>query len=313
MANTTKGRTRKTGLPPGTLIHTGQRRMETPRITVIEYSKDTFRETEIKDVKECPILRDTPAVAWINVAGLHDVDLLRQIGDAFGIHRLVLEDILATDQRPKMEDYQSYLYTVFKMLSYDEEKRGVAAEQVSLILGPNFVISFQEREEKIFEPVRETIKLDKGVIRRSGPDYLVYALLDVVVDHYFLVLEKMGEAVDVLSDAVLIRPEPAVLRELHQLRRELLFLHRAIWPLREVIAGLSRRNTELVREGTAIYLRDVYDHTVQMMDTVDIYREMMAGAMDIYLSSVSNRLNQVMKVLTVIATIFIPLTFLAGV
>jgi magnesium transporter len=189
----------------------------------------------------------------------------------------------------------------------------VLQEQISLILGDTFVISFQEQEEKVFEPVRERIRSGKGLTRKMGPDYLVYALLDVTVDNYFSVLEKLGENIEVLADRVLKIPEPKTLGEIQISKREMLFVHRWIWPLREAISALSKRDSKLVKESTGIYLRDVYDHTLQIMDAVDLYREMLSETLDLYVSTVSNKLNQVMTVLTIIATIFIPLTFLAGV
>ena len=224
-----------------------------------------------------------------------------------------MEDILNTDQRPKMEDYGDYLYIVFKMLYYDAESRMVLREQISLILGDTFVISFQEREGDVFDPVRERIRSGKGQMRKLGPDYLMYTLLDVAVDNYFSVLERLGENVEILADRVLKAPQPKTLGEIQTSKREMLFMHRWIWPLREAISALGKRDSRLVSASTAVYLRDVYDHTLQIMDAVDLYREMLSETLDLYVSTVSNKLNQVMTVLTIIATIFIPLTFLAGV
>jgi len=268
----------------------------------------------VQDIQQQGIaLKEKPTVTWINVEGLHETEKLKALGDCFGLHPLVLEDILNTDQRPKMEDYGDYLYLVFKMIHCTAESSVVLQEQISLILGDTFVISFQEQEEEVFEPVRERIRSSKGLMRKLGPDYLVYALLDVTVDNYFSVLEKLGENIEVLADRVLKTPEPKTLGEIQISKREMLFVHRWIWPLREAISALSKRDSKLVKESTAIYLRDVYDHTLQIMDAVDLYREMLSETLDLYVSTVSNKLNQVMTVLTIIATIFIPLTFLAGV
>jgi magnesium transporter len=307
-------RSRKAGLPPGTLVHIGQKKLDVQRISVVDYDESTVDEYEVEDIqRQCVTLKEKPTVTWINVDGLHETEKLKALGDCFGLHPLVLEDILNTDQRPKMEDYGDYLYLVFKMIHCKAESSVVLQEQISLILGDTFVISFQEQEEKVFEPVRERIRSGKGLMRKMGPDYLVYALLDVTVDNYFFVLEKLGENIEVLADRVLKIPEPKTLGEIQISKREMLFVHRWIWPLREAISALSKRDSKLVKESTGIYLRDVYDHTLQIMDAVDLYREMLSETLDLYVSTVSNKLNQVMTVLTIIATIFIPLTFLAGV
>jgi magnesium transporter len=312
MARALKSRSRKAGLPPGSLIHIGQKKADTQKITVMDYDEKGVQEYEVQDIQQCAALKDNPTITWINVDGLHDIEKLRALGDFFGLHPLVLEDILNTDQRPKMEEYGDYLYLVFKMLYFEAESRSVLQEQISLILGETFVISFQEREGDVFEPVRERIRSGKGLIRKMGADYLVYTLLDVIVDNYFSVLEKLGENIEILAERVLKTPEPKTLSEIQTSKREMLFLHRWIWPLREAINGLGR-GSGLVKESTAIYLRDVHDHTLQIMDAIELYREMLSETLDLYLSSVSNKLNQVMTVLTIIATIFIPLTFLAGV
>lgn len=304
-------RSGKTGLPPGTPIHIGERKADRAKLRVLDYDEDHVQERFIDDVSviAAPI---QSGVRWVDLTGLHDLDILKRIGDDFGLHPLVVEDIANTDQRPKVEDYEDYLYIVFKILTY-EEKAGVDSEQISVVLGRNFVVSFQEREGDIFEPIRERIKSGKGLIRKLGCDFLVYSLLDIVVDHYFTVTEALGDEIETVSDKVLVNPNPATMADIHRLRRELMFLHRAVWPLREVVSGLDKKDSGLVSETTGVYIRDLYDHTIQVMDAVEIYREMMSDLADIYLSSVSNRLNTVMKVLTIIATIFIPLTFLAGV
>jgi magnesium transporter len=305
-------RSKKVGLPPGTPVHIGVRKTDRVRVRVIDYNEDHVQERFVEEISECPTVPGVSGVRWVDLTGLHDLDILKSLGDCFGLHPLVLEDIVNTDQRPKVEDYGDYLYIVFKMLAY-EAKAEVVSEQVSLVLGKDFVISFQEREGNIFDPIRERIRSGKGLIRRRGPDFLVYSLLDIVVDHYFSVTEGLGDEIETISERVLANPNPAIMADIHHLRREMMFLHRAVWPLREVVSGLGRKDSELVTEATGIYIRDVYDHTIQVMDAVEIYREMMSDLVDIYLSSVSNRLNAVMKVLTIIATIFIPLTFLAGV
>jgi magnesium transporter len=230
------------------------------------------------------------------------------------LHPLVLEDILTTDQRPKMEDYDEYLYIVLRMLYYnDDHDDEVTTEQMSLILGMNFVLSFQERESDIFTPIIERMRNGKGRLRRMGADYLAYALMDSIVDHYFVILEKLGEKIEYLEDQLVVQATPATLQQIHGLKREMIFLRKSVWPLREVVGRMERGGSPLIRESTLVYLRDIYDHTIQVMDTIETFRDILSGMLDIYLSSISNRMNAVMKVLTVIATIFMPLTFIAGV
>ena len=308
-----KKRSRKAGLPPGTLIHIGEKKTEELKITVIDYEETHFEEREVKRVEECFVFKDKPTVTWMNVDGLHQVEILEKLGECYGLHPLVLEDILNTDQRPKMEDYGEYIYIVLKALDYNDKSNEIGTEQISLILGSNFVFSFQEREGDTFDPIRERIRNGKGRIRSMGADYLAYALVDSIVDNYFIILEKLGEKIEFLEDKLVSHPTPETLQTIHHLRREMIFLRKAVWPLREVINSLERGESSLVKESTRLYLRDVYDHTIQTIDTIETYRDMVSGMLDIYLSSVSNRLNSVMKVLTIIATIFMPLTFLAGV
>ena len=314
MTKLIKKRSIKAGLPPGTLVHIGEKRAGEPIITLIDYDETNHQESGIKTVEECIPFREKPTVTWINVEGVHEATVVEKLGHCFGLHPLVLEDILNTDQRPKMEVYGDYVYIVLKMLYEGGPNRPVEAEQVSLIFGPNFVISFQEgKEGDVFNPVRERIRSGKGLIRKMGSDYLVYSLIDTIVDNYFLVLERLGEKIELLEEALVAQPAPPTLREIQKFKNQMIFVRRVVWPLREVISSLGRKESPLVKETTEIYLRDVYDHVVQVMDTVEVYREMLSGMLDIYLSSVSNRLNSVMKVLTIIATIFMPLTFIAGI
>ena len=313
MARVTKGRSKKVGLPPGTLIHIGARKVQEPKITILDYDENQFHEREVKIIEECFIFKEKPTVTWINIDGLHQTEILEKLGECYGLHPLVLEDILNTEQRPKMEDYGDYLYVVVKML-HDKGKKGqVEAEQVSLIVGSNFVFSFQESGGDVFEPIRERIRNGKGRVRKMGADYLAYSLLDAIVDYYFVILEKLGERVEFLEEELVTNPKTQTLQEIHHLKSEMIFLRKAVWPLREVIGALERGESPLIQKGTSLYLRDVYDHTIQAIDTVETFRDMVSGMLDIYLSSVSNRLNAVMKVLTIIATVFMPLTFLAGV
>ncbi|NIS62843.1 MAG: magnesium/cobalt transporter CorA [Proteobacteria bacterium] len=303
----------KVGLPPGTLMHIGERKTEKVKITIIDYDEKELQEKEAKKVEECFPFKEKPTVTWVNIDGLQEVQTIEKIGVHFGIHPLVLEDILHTGQRPKAEDLGEYIFIVLKMLYQGGSEEEIVSEQVSLLLGSNYVISFQEMEGDIFNPIRERIRNSKGRIRKAGADYLAYALIDAIVDNYFVILERLGEEIESLEEELVKNPTPATLEVIHKLKTNLVFLRKSVWPLREVINGLERGESPLIKEHTGIYLRDVYDHTIQVIDTIETYRDMVSGMLDIYLSSVSNRMNEVMKVLTIIATIFIPLTFIAGI
>lgn len=306
-------RSRKAGLPPGTLVHLGERKSETMRLTWLRYDESHAEEKEIKTAEESLGFPDGPGVSWINVTGLHEVERLAPFGQAFGLHPLVLEDILNTEQRPKLEDYGEYMYVVLRKLDNDTSSDEVATEQISLILGRNVVISFLESDSGIFNVVKERILNNRGRIRKLGADYLVYALMDEVVDNYFAIFERLGERIETLQEILLSKPTPESLRSLHALKRAMLFLRKSIWPLREVISGLQRGDSLLIQKDTWLYLRDVYDHTIHVIDTIETYRDMLSSMLDIYLMSLSNRMNEIMKVLTIITTIFMPLSFIAGV
>ena len=312
MAETIKKRSVKSGLPPGTLVHIGEKRDREIKITVMDYHAGGCEEKTIKAMKECFYYSDNDMISWIDVDGLHEIEIVRQMGACQGLHPLVLEDILNTDQRPKVEDYGDYLYIVLKMLR--GAKGGeIVTEQVSLILGSNFVISFQEgMEGDVFNPIRERLRAGKGKIREKGADYLTYALMDAIVDNYFVILEQVGERIEELEEAVITDPLPETVRQIHQLKREVILLRKAVWPLREVIGAMERRESGLISEPVVIYLRDLYDHTIQVIDTIEASRDLLAGMLDVYLSSISNQMNEIMKFLTIIGTIFIPLTFIAG-
>ncbi|MFH1904531.1 MAG: magnesium/cobalt transporter CorA [bacterium] len=301
------------GLVPGELVHIGERKIDKIEISVLDYDDKNFHEKEITNIEETFSFKDTPTVTWININGLHELDVIEKIGNNFEMHPLILEDIVNTSQRPKYEDFDKYIFVVFKMLMFDEVKKEIISEQVSLIFGSNFVISFQERKGDVFNPVRQRIRNDKGRIRKMGADYLAYSLLDAVVDNYFSILERLGEKIEDLEEELLTNPTPQTLKAIHNLKRDTIFLRKSVWPLREVTSGLERNESKLIKKGTHIFLRDVYDHTIQAIDTIETFRDMVSGIFDIYLSSVSNRMNEIMKVLTIFAAIFIPLTFIAGV
>jgi len=312
-AKRTKRRSKKAGLPPGTLIHIGEKKAETVRITVIDYDEQNFQEKQVANIEECFPFKATPTVTWINIDGLHQIDIIEKLGQHFELHPLILEDILNTGQRPKCEDYEKYIFTVLKMLEFNDENQAIQSEQVSLVLGPNLVISFQEIVGDVFEQIRDRIRNSKGRIRKMAADYLAYTLIDAIVDNYFFVLERIGEQIESMEEELIAKPSDKTVRKIHALKRDLIFIRKSVWPLRELINSLEKVESSLISNSTEPYLRDVYDHTIQVIDTVETYRDMVSGMLDIYLSSISNRMNAVMKVLTIIATIFIPLTFVAGI
>ena len=308
-----KKSSKKVGLPPGTLVHVGEKRTEEVRITLIDYDENRVEEKTDLTVEECLPFKVLPTVTWVNVTGVHDISTIEEFGKAFDIHPLVLEDIVHTGQRPKMEDLGEYLFIVLKMLQPGKTEGDFDAEQVSLILGSNFVLSFQEKEGDVFNTIRERIKKGKGRIRKTGSDYLAYTLLDAIVDNYFIILENVGERIETMQEEVLANPDPSILKVIQDTKRNMIFLRKSVWPLRETISNMERVESPLVGDAVGPYLRDVYDHTIQVIDTVETFRDIISGTLDIYLSSLSNKMNEVMKVLTIIATIFIPLTFIAGV
>ncbi|GAB4264539.1 MAG: magnesium/cobalt transporter CorA [Deferrisomatales bacterium] len=313
MTRSVTSRAAKAGLPPGSLVHVGERRAEVVSLTVTGYGPDRLEEWRPSSPEDVHGLLGRHPVTWIDVSGVHDVDLVARLGQALGLHPLVLEDVVNTHQRPKAEVYEGYLFLVTKALRFDPDSRELDMEQVSLILGRDFVLTFREGSADLMAPVRERIRNEQGRARRMGADYLAYALLDVVVDHYFLALDGFSGEIEDLEEILVTDPGPEALEAIHALRRVTVALRRAVWPLRDAVQSLLRSDSELIRPAVQPYLRDVADHAVQVIETVETYRDVLAGYLDVYLSSVSNRMNEVMKVLTMIATLFIPLSFLAGV
>lgn len=313
MKRLTSRHSKKAGLPPGSLVHIGDIIPETLRITLLEYDESRIAERAIGRQLDQLTLKQAPTVSWINVDSVHDVDILRALGERFALHPLVLEDILNTEQRPKLEDYDNYLYIVVKMFSCNGQSTTI--EQVSLILGKNYLLSFQEQGKPgdVFDPIRLRIRSGAGRIRKAGADFLAYSLLDVIVDNYFILLERFGDRIESLEEELIDKPTPKTINTIYRLKREMIFLRRSVWPLREVINGLQRGESTLITPSTQIYLRDVYDHTVHVIDTMETLRDVLSGMIDIYLSSISYRMNEVMKVLTIVSTVFIPLTFIVGV
>jgi magnesium transporter len=278
----------------------------------MDYDQDHLEEKEVATVAECLPFQHSDTVSWINITGIHEMETIRALGDQFNLHPLVLEDIVNTEQRPKIDDFEDYLFIVMKMIYPARYEHSVAHEQISLIVGAKMVITLQEFEEDFFEPLRERIRRGKGHIRSRGTDYLAYALIDITADNYFHLLEEAGEQIETLQEKILSEPTPVILGEIQDLKREMIYLRKSVWPLREIVNRLIREEFKLVSKDVIVYLRDVYDHTIQVIDNIETYRDMLSSMMDIYLSSVSNKMNEIMKVLTTIATIFIPMTFLAG-
>ncbi len=303
----------KAGLPPGSLVHIGEQKLEKIRIRLLSYSEAACTEKELELSEATLAGLDKSSVHWIRVEGIHDAQAIGQLGRGLGIHPLVLEDILDTGHRPKIDNYRDYIYLAVKTVGYDSQASKFDLEQESFVLGENYLISFSEGDTAIYDPLLERIKTNAGLLRSSGADYLLYGLLDIIVDHYFVALENLGEEIDAIQDELVTDPVPATMQFIHELKTEMLYLHRAVWPMREIIGFLTRRETPLVKDATQLYIRDLYDHVIQVMDTTETLRDILTSMLDMYLSSVSNRMNEVMKVLTIIATVFIPLTFIVGV
>ena len=309
-----KKRSQKAGLPPGSLVYIGSEQSEKVKIRLIDYSDKKIRERELKTVEECFPFKETPTVTWIDIDGIKHTEIIEKIGKCFGLHPLVLEDIVNTEQRPKIEDFKNYVFIVLKMLSYDEKHADIKVEQVSLILGRNFVISFQDNVEgDVFDNVRQRLRTNRGRLRKMGADYLVYSLMDAIVDNYFIILEKIGERIEDMEDELLLKPHAEIIKEINKLKRSTIFLRKSVWPLREVVSIMERGEIPLIKKETTVYFRDIYDHSIQIIDNIETLRDILAGMLEIYLSSLSYKMNEIMKVLTIIATIFIPLTFVVGI
>jgi len=301
----------KAGLPPGTLTQASISPSEKVKMTLMEFDENSFSEKEITNQDLSSLLNSTAKIKWLNVDGIHNIDVIEKIGLQFKIHPLTLEDITNTDQRAKFEDYEDYDVAMMRMLYYDNV---LHSEQLSIVLLKDLVISFQEQPgADVFDPVRERIRTGKGRVRKNGADYLAYALMDCVVDSYFKILEKIGERMDQTDESLLTTATKETLQDLYHLKREMIYIRKSIWPMRELINNMERSENNLIQPSTEVYLRDLHDHSIRIIETIDTYRDMISGMMDIYHSSLSNRMNEVMKVLTIISTIFIPVTFIAGV
>jgi len=308
-----KKRSVKSGLPPGSLVHIGTAPDQAAGIRRMEYHAEGCHEQVCTGLDSCLVEPEGTGVTWIDVEGVHDVELIRALGGHYSLHPLVLEDIVSTVQRPKVEDYGSYIFIVMRMLRPLPDGE-FESEQLSMVLGRDYLLTFQEGlDGDVFDPVRTRIRTGKGKIRGLGPDYLTYSLIDAIVDRYFTVLEGFGERVMDVEEELAASPTRRTLVQINAMKKEIIYLRKAVWPMRELLGYLERGDSELITDSSRVYFRDVYDHTIQAMDSVETYRDLLMGMLDLYLSSISNRTNEIMKFLTVIGTIFMPLTFLVGV
>ncbi|MBL3656170.1 magnesium/cobalt transporter CorA [Fulvivirga sediminis] len=312
----------KAGLPPGTLIYTGNKLTNKSDIDLISYNEKDIKEYTGKDINNVLPHTDENRVNWLNIDGLHNIDLIESVGGHFNLHPLLLEDILNPDQRPKTDDYENHLFFTLKTLhSIQEEENDegsvVNYEQISFVLGKHYLLSFQEKEGDLFDGLRERLRQDNHSsatrARKKGADYLFYRLIDTVVDSYYIVLEQVGEKIEELEDEVYLEPSNDTLKQIQRLKKELIFLRKSVYPLRESLSKVIKGEYPLIAPDTITFFSDVYDHTIHVIETIETYRDLTASLMDMYMTSISNKMNEVMKVLTIIATIFIPLTFIAGI
>lgn len=313
MARIKKRRSQKSGLPPGTLVHIGEVKTQSPTMMLTCFGPDGAVERELAGIADLDAIDDSYPVRWLNVYGVHDGDLMAAIGRRFGLHPLVLEDILNTDQRPKIDAYDDYLFIVGRIYDVGRQRNDLATDQISLIVGHGFVLTFQERRSGTFEPVRQRLRAERNPARRQGADYLAYALLDTMVDAYFSIIERIADKCEALEGEILGRPRRDALRQAHELKRELSQLRRTIWPLREVIGSLQRNPSPFFTDETRLYLRDIYDHAVHLLEQQEDLRELLTGLLDIYLNSVSNRVNLEVRTLTLLTTVFMPAALVAGI
>ncbi|MBU0675059.1 MAG: magnesium/cobalt transporter CorA [Proteobacteria bacterium] len=313
MARFFKKKDASIGSAPGSLIFIGTQKVDHSKIRVIDYDPNGLQELELENIRDGVPFKDTQTVTWINIDGVHDTELIKNIGDSFGLHPLVMEDIVNTGQRPKMEEYDDYLFFIIKMLRFDKEKQMIIGEQLSMVLGKTFLLTFQEQIGDVFEPVRDRIRKAKGRIRGTGIDYLAYALLDTIIDNYIHIIERMGEQIECIEDDILDNPTPELLQKINLYKREMNYIRKSIRPAREFIQRLANLDTDLIAETTTPFLKDLLDLSTQAVEVIDTYRDMLTDHLNIYHTGITNKLNEIMKVLTIFSAIFIPLTFIAGI
>jgi magnesium transporter len=314
MPESVSSASRKSGLPPGTLIHVGEVLATETRISILDLSEDGSSEHTATSIGEITRFRETDSVTWVNVEGLINIDIIDAIGEEFEIHPLVLEDILNTGQRPKFEQFDDYLFLVFKVMYPSAEDSGaVNYEQVSVLILRDYVFTFKEKQDAIFDSIKTRLRKPKAHYRNLGSDYLAYTLLDAVVDQYLSLQDYMDTVIESVEDDLLDNPDSTTLANIQRIRHELIFIRRSSAPLRELLNGILRSDSMLISDETLIYYRDVYDHVLRVTDAFDTYRDMISSLLEIYNSTISNKMNEIMKVLTVFASIFIPLTFITGI
>jgi len=313
MSKHLKNRLKKLGLPPGSIVYIGDIKDPRVRIDLIDYDKDSLVEKKDVGIKKCVELIKTPQNTWVDIQGIHDVNAVQEIGSHFGLHPLVLEDIVNSTQRSKLDDYKDNIYIVMRMLKINNEKDEVEDEQVSIILGKNYLISFLETGSQIFAPIKKRLNNPNSRLRNSGSDYLCYSLIDSIVDHYFEILEQVDQKLENLEEEIADKPNTKTMMKIQRVKREIALLRRSVWPMREVVNQFRRIESPLIKDSTKLYIQDVYDHTIQAIDTIESFRDIVAGMFDIYISSINLRMNEIMKVLTIVATIFVPLTFIASI
>lgn len=303
----------KRGSIPGTIAYVGKPRTEEIKIDLIEYSETAISELSVETPDKLRDLLKSPAMKWIRINGVHDPDLLKQIGEIFNLNHLDLEDIANTTQRPRIEEHDNYIFLVFKLLQLDPETNDITIEQVSIVLGKNYVISFHETDPAIFEPLRQRILSGKGRVLKMKSDYLAFTIADVIIDQYFNLLDDIGDNIEEIEEELIFSPGKSSQDAIYRMKRRLIYVKKTIWPVRELINSLQRSDHPFMRNESRMYFRYIYEHTIQIIETIESLRDITSGMMDLYLSSVSNKLNEIMKVLTIFSALFIPLTFLAGV
>lgn len=303
-------RKRRLGLPPGTLVFTGEQYVKEPNVTWTQFNKDTFYEKNLS--KDQSPQQTKQLVNWYDIRGVHDIELVRQIGSRFSIHPLALEDIVDTQQRPKFEEYESGIFITLRALSMDKNNMELQTEQISIYVGDHFLLSFQEDDDDLFKAIRNRLQKSDGRIRTRGSDYLAYALIDSIVDNYYVILDLIEEKIELLEEEILLSADSGIKARIHHLKLQTLMLRKSVAPLREAVSRFSNCESPLMAENTIVFVRDLHDHTIQVMDMIETYRDLVTGLNDLFISELSFKMNNVMKILTIITTIFVPLSFLAG-
>jgi len=303
----------KAGLPPGTLVYIGKQNKDAGLIKLVRYDKDTYHEKTTRNIEECSKFLKKPGVKWINVYGLHKIQMIERFGKEFDLHPILLEDVVNTQHIPKMDDYDDHLFIVLKSLCYNKKKKCLDDEQISIVLGKDFIITFQERKPDTYLEIRRNLRNNRGRMRRMGADYLAYVLSDYIVDMYFVLLEKLGDEIELLEDEVTHEPTQNSVRKIQELKKNVMYIRKIVWPMRDVVSKLTRRESPLVSKGINVYLGDLHDHVMEVINTVETFREALSSMVEIYMYSISNKTNEIMKVLAVFSTIFMPLTFITGI